>query len=493
MLMSSYRVACLSLLGVGICAASLLGQFESLTKWLPDSTNSIVLVQPKRIFDSELSKTRGWRKDQLQAFKSGAAFFHPETQYLIIGAELDMETMSPHWKVSLITRRGTPINIGTISEKIGGLIDSVSGRDAVALPNDTFVIKIDDQTVAAMTPANRQATSRWLDSRGKAPSQLTPYIQKAIGFADKNADVIMAMDLANVISETEITKRLQMGGVISGAAVPAMAKVLATIQGLTLGITVRDKIFGSIKIDFTENTGPLSAQGKQLLIDVLQRRGTMIDDLQNWDFEANGTQVRLSGPLTDSGFRDILSLVRHSIEHDLVYSTGQETADPGNAQQQMATSSKQYFNKVEAIFQDMRSKSDKSLVTYAKWFERYAEEIDHMSMLNVDPDVAKFGMYVSQSFRDTAGTLRGASLDKKAALAGTADEFSGGRFGAYDSYWGGYGGSYYYMNDRSRERRSIGTQYDVEGEKKARDLLGEVVQTMSELRRSMSEKYQINF
>jgi hypothetical protein len=295
------------------------------------------------------------------------------------------------------------------------------------------------------------------------------------------------------LAEGEIERRLEMGGLVVDGEIKPVAKVLASIQGLTLGVTVRDKIFGSLKIDFGVDAGPLTEKGKAMVIGALQRWQLMMDDVNNWTFEVNGPQIKMSGPLTNAGFRKVLSLVRQSIEHDLVSGQGQG-AEP-TSEQAMATASKLYFNKVEMLFDELRNKPDNtSLVTYAKWFEKYADEIDHMSMLNVDEQVAKFGLYVSQSFRDTAAVLRGANLDKRAQLAGTADEFSGGRFGAYGGYGYGYtSGSYFYMNDRSRERRAIGTQIDVQGEKQARDILGEVVKTMTETRGQMSQKYQIDF
>ncbi len=459
-----------------------VAQFEELTQWIPDNANSLVLVRAKRIFDSELAKAENWKKEHTKAFESGAAFLPATIERIAIGAEIDLETMQPLWKVSVFEKYGTAFNLATISERVGGIIESLSGHTAVIVPHDTYILEIDEKTVAAMTPANRQSTARWLATKGRATTLLSPYLEQAIQNADKNADMILAIDLGHVFCGTEVERQLKMNGVVMDGEVKPAADVVSTIHGLTLGITVRDKIIGSMVIDFGADAAALKKNGKQLLIDALERRGTMIDEFEGWNVEQSGNQLKLSGALSPAGFRRILSVVRHSIQNDVVFSGEGEAA----RETDIRTKSKQYFNKLETIVDELRAKEKgRALNTYATWYERYAHEIDEMSVRGIDEDLERFGQYMADSFRDISDVLRGHQLARKADLVGTADTVHGYRYNAFRSY--------FHQNDRSRERRQIATRHEVAAEKEARDILGEVQKQMSELRRSLSQIYKINF
>lgn len=470
----------IAILGVLGIAANGYSQFHDLTDWVPDSANSIVLVRAKRIFDSELSKAENWRKEHTKAFQSGAAFLPATIDRIVIGSEIDLETMQPMWKVSVFEKYA-PVSLATISERAGGIIESLAGHNALILPNDTYLVEIDDKTLAAMTPANRQWTSRWLASEGRK-TLLSPYLENAIKNADTNADMVLAIDLGHVFCGTEVEEQLKLQGVVMDAEVKPAADVVSAVHGLTLSLNVKDKISGSMVIDFAGDTAALKSKGKQLLIDTLERSGSMIDDFEGWSVEQSGKQLKLSGTLTSSGFRRILSVVRHSIQSDVVFSGDSAPS----TEIDIATRSKQYFSKLETIVNELRAKEKgRALNTYATWYERYADEIDEMPVLGVDEDLVKFGNAMANSFRDVGDILRGHQLAKKADLSGTGDTVHGYRYNAYRSY--------FHQNDRSRERRQIATRHEVAAENEARDILNEVQKQMVDLRQSLSQVYKIEF
>lgn len=473
------------LVGFGALVGPVQGQFEPAARLVPDSANTLMLVQAKRIFDSQLSKQQNWRKDHSQAFKSGAAFLPVTTERVLIAAQLDLDTFQPLWKLSVFEKYGPEVSIGQLSEKIGGNIDDVAGKQAVVLPNDTYFVKIDDTMLAAYTPANRQATVRWLNSKRTPAITLSPYLGRALNYADQNASVILAVDLEGSVHADAIAPRLKLSGLIDEANIPAVADALSKIQGVMLGITVNDKITGSLRVDFSDNASVLKPYGHQLLLEILARRGAMIDDFKSWKVNETADTIVLSGPLSDTGFREVLSLVRHSINHDLIVSSspGDEDQEPDTA-----TVSKRYYDKLQTIVSDLQSaEKDKALNTYASWFERYASEIDEMSVINVDEDLVKFGTYLSDHFRDAAGVLRNAQFSKRSTQAGMSDSYYTERYGA----WGMRSYSYYY--DNSAARRAVGVQQNVAGESAARDILRDVAKQMGEVRRGLSERYKIDF
>jgi hypothetical protein len=468
------------LVGAERCTA----QFENAARWVPDSANCLVLVQAKHIFDSALSKQEKWKQDHAKAFQSGAAFLPATTERLVIGSQIDLDTMQPVWKVSVLEGYGTPIDMGNVSTKIGGMIESIAGHNSIVMPNDTYFIEIDEHTLLARTPANRQDVVRWLNSNENLAVTLSPYLGRGLNYADKNADVIIALDLEGMLHADTIAQKLKMGGFASDADLQPVAEAIATVQGIMLGITVNDKITGSLRVDLTGNTSVLKPHAQNLLIEILSRRGIMIDDLKNWALTVNSDNFTLSGPLSDTGFRNVLSLVRHSIQHDLVT---QSPGEENTGETDVGTRSKQYFAQLQSITNELQGKSrvDVALNTYATWFERYAREIDEMSVINVDPDLVKFGTYLSDNFRDVSGVLRNAQFTKRSTQAGMGDSYYAERYGAWGSY------SYFY--DNSAARRAVATRQNVEGESAAREILGDVVKQMGVVRRELSQKYQIDF
>ena len=446
------------------------------------------MVRAKDVWDSELAKTEGWKKDQIKSFKSGAAFLPATTERLLISSQMDLDSMQPVWKVAVYEKFGPDFSISNISQKTGGNIETLNGHDAVVLPNSTYFIQVDGTTIASMAPASRQATIRWLSSKVSPAITLSSYLNQALGFIDENADVVMALDLEHVLDPAKTAEKLKMSGFTNDNDLKAVADAFSKIKGIMLGITVNDKITGALRMDFDGSTAVLKPYAKDVLLDVLGRRGVMLDDINNWNVSISERSVVLSGPMTEAGFRKVLSLVRQSIQHDVIsQSPGDEASQP---EMTTATRSKQYFSKLTSIFDELSSiREDRALNTYAEYFERYATEVDGWSILGVDEDLAKFGTFVSDNFRNAAGVLRDAQFSKSNQQAGLNSQRWGSYgTGAYGYGWGGGAGLNY-----NNQRRAIGTQQNNAGEKEARDIMRNVSTQLAALRRGLTEKYQIDF
>jgi hypothetical protein len=96
----------------------------------------------------------------------------------------------------------------------------------------------------------------------------------------------------------------------------------------------------------------------------------------------------------------------------------------------------------------------------------------------------QFGQSVSNQFRDISTGLRGSELTKTR----DATSYQNSAYG-YRGYYGNY--SYYYDNSKARNAAtSIDRQ---QGANDARAVLEEIAKQSSELRKQMSQKYNINF
>jgi hypothetical protein len=334
-----------------------------------------------------------------------------------------------------------------------------------------------------LSPANRQAAVRWLRTQTGVASRLSPYLNRAVEHADANADVLIAIDLDSLLNAEMLPARLKALAFIKEAEIPRIAEVLSEIQGIMLGITVGKKISGSLRVDFAGDAAAIEPVAKQLLEEALSSRGIMIEDMSDWAVRRTPNGISFSGMFSKFGFRQVLSIVRHSIQHDLTMNNSDSLSD--SAETSIATRSKQYFDKLALTLDEMSKVKGRAINTYAGLFENYARDIDELSVLGIDEDLVKFGLFFSDSYRNVAAVLRGSEFDRRSMQTELQDTFYTERYGIY--------GRYTYSYDYSGERRAIRVQQNVQGEREAREILKNLEKQMGEARRGLSAKYQVNF
>lgn len=467
-------------------------QFDESAKWVPQSANTIMMVRSKKILESPIAVANKWKSERAKAFRSGAGFIPPSMKRMLIASQLDFQFMETIWNVAVFEDGGDKINIVNVSKRVGGNLETIGDKKAVVLPSDAYLVQVDDRTLVSMAPANRQMTSRWLRSSQSGTANLSPYLMSAIKFADDNADVIIALDLDRAVSEKEISEHLKAISAIDQNNVEVYTKVLSTLQGVTLGITVRDKITGAIKIDFNESPAVLGKDGKTILLNALKENGLMIDDLENWTMTASDKQLLLSGALTQEGLRHVGTLIKQPLHHDFVQD-GSDSSDTGEPEVNMATRTQQYFADIQHITESLRKKDLNNLRTYARWFDRYSREIDQLSILGVDEVMVQYGAFMGNSFRDVANSLRGSDLDRTKNVAkqrSYANYYSTGYGANFNRYgrWGGYARN---VNQRNRQIASnLGTQA---GANEAKSIMSEVEAQTAAVRQAMAQKYKVDF
>ncbi len=473
----------LSGLAVALTPATVQAQFENDARWAPAQTNLLVLVNSGRIFESALARKERAAEKSRAAFQSGVSIISPDVDRLLIASHVDLEVMHTLWTAAVFSRTKNRFDLNEIANRSGASVDPVGTHNTVLLPNDSTLVELSPEAVGVMKPANRQAVARWLrEAGGGGSSSLSPYLKQAVSFADQNADVIIAIDLADVLTPAMVNERLASMTSVSPADAGKVAAVLAGLRGVTLGVTIRESITGSIKADFASASKDLEASGKALLTEILVYRGMMIDDIAGWTVKANGQELVFSGPLSIAGLRAITSLVSQPMLPEMAEDTGAGSAAWART--------KTYFNSLETYAQEMTSKKPeyRTLKSYAVWFENYANKIDSFSVLGVDPELVNAGVGISDSLREMATILRETNLDlrqKQAELRATA----GANYGYYDGYYS----SYRYNNNRTNQRDALNAMGKGEAENKAREIMRAVTDDLNTARRDMSTKYNVDF
>ena len=169
----------------------------------------------------------------------------------------------------------------------GGRLEFIDQHKAVALPTSAYAVQFSSNVVGAMTPTNRQSVGRWIrETDSRTHPDLSPYLTEAFGYANGlGTPIILAIDLEDVATPDEVLAMLKASDKFAkqpDAELHRLAKVLAGIRGLTLGVTLGEKPFGKVKVDFAEELGVSPELAKAMMLHALAKRGAMLKELPDW-------------------------------------------------------------------------------------------------------------------------------------------------------------------------------------------------------------------
>ena len=294
-------------------------------------------------------------------------------------------------------------------------------------------------------------------------------------------------------------------------AAPLRMGYQPSLDGLRVGIRIGEKPFGKLTVDFRAPVSSDPKTLKNLLLGVLADGGMMIDDLNEWKPEIQGTTFSLSGNLSSGGMRKILSLVESPAPAETA-----AKESPGDAAANKGKATLSYYKTVEKFLGDLKGdmRDMKTTGQTAVWCDKYARKIEKLPMLGVDPEMLDYGKFIATALRGGALNTRNTNIQ-----AGAQQYQVAGNTGvAYDaSYYGGYGygrGGYYgggwyggpvagrataasavkqELNAEVDAKRVIRTQAraDIAGD--LQSIKAQIVQASNDIRRKMTERYQIEF
>lgn len=476
-------------------------QYLDLTSRVPRGANTLLVCNVEQIHASPLAVAQNWREEHEQRFAAGLSVLPPYASKLLMAAETDFDFMQPVWDVTLYDLRYDP-SLPKLAAASGGRMEEIQGQQAVYLPTDTYVVRFGPTKAGAYSPGNRQSVDRWISGiyDKNSTNVLSTYLNQAVTIAEKTSTpLVMAMDLKGVLSAAEIEQDWQTFAALRTreADKSQLCQTMAGLQGVRLSVTVRDAMIGKITVDFAGDVSFMQDYAKELLLEVLAKNGAMIDEFANWETQVTGSQVTLEGKLYPSGMRRILSVFDAPPS---MYSEVQSAAaNPEQSQQKIqAAASQQYWNQLTMLVEDLQSrKKSGEAVTWGEvglWFERYAKKIDQLPILNVDPDLAEFGGYVASQLRDAERSMKGIGANKRWRQSQMPNyQTTNYRWGRY-GYYGGY--TYNTTTDlaaKGQERARISTQESIRGNSAANLTMQGVQQAFADMRRHLTQKYQVEF
>ncbi len=480
------------------------GPFENLARHVPSTTNTLFVMNVEKAFNTPLARQKDWALRQESAFESGLMIIPPKATHFMLASEIDLEFMEPKWEIAVADIPDGP-KTKDIAVKHGTSVDNIQGKPSVPLSADAYVVRFGAETYGAIAPANRQTTARWIkQTMAKKEPSVSPYLRQAVGYLDRvGTDVVLAIDLTDLLSPDFVHGRLVECSTLKGKGVDCqtLSKAVASVRGLTMGILIDKGLNGRLKVDFAEDISALKPYAKQLLLEALGNTGAMIDDFKNWECEVTAHQISLSGGLSETGGRQVMSVVDARTSSFL---TSGQSAGQGADPQAEATI--RYFKSINILLADLESLKPKTKTwgQKAMWYDRYARKMEALPMLNVDEHMLDYGQYVSFALREASTALKGIGARSRyrqvnMPLYSAGGGGGGGSFGyGYGPRGLGWSGSY---NDnrtaalqrQGRERTRIRTEEKITGTSKANAIMLEIEKATATVRRTMTEKFKIQF
>jgi hypothetical protein len=508
------RSVCLVALCVALLSHVALADFPELANLVPEDANALVIIDMDKILASPAAEKGDWKNKIQNAFDEGITILPPKTKRAILASQIDLEFMSQLWQAELIEPTEPP-EIAAVAKRTGGTVDRIGELASVRLPIDAYVVRFTKDAYGVMLPANRQSVVRWVrEVHNREKPALSPYLTEAYDYAnDLGTPIIMAIDLENAVSESQIRTRVQDSWKdfgLEGKADPLeVIKVLASIRGATLGITLKDRPFGKIKIDFGVDAKPLEGIAKQLFLHVLERRGLTIEEFEDWKYEVKGKQVTLEGHFTSSGLRRVFSPFDRPPGFQTIPEKPPETTL--TKEEQTAQATQAYYKSVQKLLKDLKGRKAGSNTyttgSIAQWCTNYARKINNLPLLNVDPEMIQYGNTVSQTLGSVAGALNSGNIQGGIDARSSAPVYN--TYTNTDVYGYGYRGGWFWGGiaplgvtnsvavidplATTAQRENIKANARAQSSKQARELFSQIDTATADIRQKMVQKYQLEF
>ena len=479
----------LSAVALVVTTGSASANYYELLRRVPDSANTLIMIDAERMLMSPIAMREKWR-DKGNSPEAGTLRFPINSERYMLAAKLNFVSNAEDvWDVAMIETT-SDLSLPYLAKTEGGYLDTVEGQQVAFSPRDAFFVLFEPTILGVYFPANRQDLGRWLRTlkRLKDP-QVSEYLRNAVALAHGN-HMVVAFDLGDLFTSRMIRDRLHHAESLAGKEIDldALTKVLTSVKGVTLSMQATDRLNGKIQLDFGESPAPMKQVAKALIFEVLENQGMMLNEIKEWRLLVEAKAIILEGRMTTKGLRTLTDLIPFPEETLDLQKTGPSAGGtaPGSAsssstQDVKVTTSKKYFQHISLLLEEIHSEL-KGPVMSPKIAQRLvskaAQEVDRLSVLNVDEELIAYGAGVSETLRNMRNLSKNAGLDasyRQASMAGNQG-------------YGFYGGT----------SLSLGTS--VMGKQQTAVLKGNelAVITMleektAEIRKKMTLKYKVDF
>lgn len=488
------------------------GQFRDLVDRVPRTANAVLILNMDKVKGSAMGQREGWAKKFEEAFVAGLSRVPPQATRYILAADIDFELMQPSWEVAIVDL-DVPQSVQAFVKVRGGVADTIEELPAAALRNNVYLIQFGPTTIGGMGPANRQAVVRWIRQvQDPQRPPLSPYLQQAAGYSDDaGTDIILAIDLTGVYAWEAVAAYVKGKEPMlkaAGSDVRTVTNLLASVQGLRMGVRIADSANGSLVVDFTQPVTIPAPLAKQLLLGALSDAGMKIGDIGNWEAKVKDHTVSLVGYLSLPGLRRISSLIDSPAPSESQAELTRPDAPKADPVEAQVAATLQHYRAVQTLFTDLKHEMDdlNNLNQSAVWFDKYAKKIENMPILNVDEEMLAYSAYVARQLRNASaavrtmgirGGMRQSQITGGSTLPYNVSAYGYGSYGPFSGYAGfGATASYDPMADvrgTTAARRVVANEEKGIMANDVRTIQDQLNQATADIRRKMTLKYKVEF
>jgi len=491
---SRVRLACswlLSGLVLLVATGPARANYYELLRRVPDSANTIILIDVERLLMSPIAMKEKWR-DKGNSAEGRMIHFPPNAVRYMLASKVDfVGDFDDLWDVALIE---TPqsVSLPYLARVEGGYLDTLEGQEIAFSPRNALFVSLKPTILGVSFPANRQDLGRWLRSlkRNEKP-QISDYLQNAVTLAHGKDHMVIAMDMGDLLTARIVRERLRGATSLAGRQVDldTLTKVFTSVKGVTLTVEATERLNGKIRIDLGESPTPAKGVARVLILEALEKNGMLLNEMKEWRFLCEAKAVTLEGRLTAKGLRTLTDLIPFPVATvDLKGAESKEpsptTANSPSTQDSKVAASKQYFQHISLRLDDLRIevKGAQKAKFAQKMLNNAALEIDRLPVLNVDEELLAYGAGVSASLRGMRNLSKNAQLDyqyRKASIQGSNTGYG---------YGGFYGGGSVAGATTSTYRQETAVLQSNE-----LAVLTMLEEKTAEIRKKMTAKYQVEF
>ena len=270
-----------------MCAVAAAGlPSKELLQHLPPGVNAIAVIDVETLLKSDVAQREKWQSKRDVNYGSRPLMVPPEARTVLVAAQLNpANDLKQEWQISLVDM-AEQFSLEHIAKTEGGYIDPVGDLQAVWTPSDAYVIEFQPRMLAMAQPANRQAISRWIKfAQSNKEVVLSDYLSDAMTRLTNDSQFIMAVDLADVPQRHRVDESLAELEMFSGRDMKRqkVADLIVGLRGVTVTVSVTDKIMGELRVDFRDDAGPLEGLEKELTLQILDKFDAHLGDLDGFD------------------------------------------------------------------------------------------------------------------------------------------------------------------------------------------------------------------
>lgn len=414
-----------------LCATRVHGSAADLARRLPRGVSCVAYINVESLLGSKLGTEENWRAKLSDAYAIRPLVVPPSAQHVVSASRIAPGNLEPLWEVSVIQVSRT-LSMERIAKEASGFPESLGRTMAAWTPANAYFVRLDSKLLGVVYPADRQFAARWSEQPDSSSESLSPYLQAAISEVGPKTGYLFALDLQDAVSPKRVRRRLDMEefDCLSGKSFDArkISDIIASLKGLKLTVEVDSDIDGRCVIEFGHRVAPLAEFAKPLVLEVLDQAGASIEDLGQWTITAKDTSILAGGKLSTEGLRRLCSVVNPpspTQTDDESDASAAETPEPAAAASiaAQAAASKRYYGAVAKVLDgfEKRVRTAESLSKSATFLARDARTISRLPILNVDPELIRWGADVNSKLLDVASVLGVGGLQVRARAESVAD------------------------------------------------------------------------